>query len=248
MILLILLLVLTLSLPAGTLLCACFDLAFVPQSGGVMLVFSVLTALISACLLVLRLRVQPMEAVGAERVLFAILPLLLIVNHLFYLTPCFFSKQVGGVTPAAGGGVLLAIVSALSLSVLLGIFLMGLCVRKKALKVVSLIVTVLAGAAVFVISLSCLLLYDFGKCTVVKAVPSTQGTYVAEVVDVNDGALGGATDVYVYESRSFDTPLFRIYKKPKHVYNDEWGEYKNMNIYWENDTLLRVNGTRITLP
>ena len=75
--------------------------------------------------------------------------------------------------------------------------------------------------------------------TVVQTLDSPNGTYFAQVIDSDQGAMGGATIVEVYQSNSF---LGR-HKKVDRVYTGRYGEYKTMEIYWKDDTCLVINGT-----
>ena len=67
--------------------------------------------------------------------------------------------------------------------------------------------------------------------------------YYAEVIDSDQGALGGDTLVNVYKKGELNIFIFKIKKKPQRVYLGEWGEYKNMQIYWKNENCLIINST-----
>ncbi len=82
---------------------------------------------------------------------------------------------------------------------------------------------------------------DFVKNTVVQTLDSPTGKYYAQVIDSDQGALGGDTIVYVYETKGLTTLLFTIQKKPQQVYFGDWGEYKNMQIHWKDDNCLVIN-------
>lgn len=86
----------------------------------------------------------------------------------------------------------------------------------------------------------------FGKIgtdTVVNTLSSPDGRYYAEVIDVDQGALGGNTVVEVSGKREIDLIAFRISEIPQRVFIGEWGEHKDMEIYWKNDTCLVINST-----
>ena len=111
-------------------------------------------------------------------------------------------------------------------------------------KAVTVVSTVLASVLLAVggfIGITALL---FAENTVVKTVDSPNGTYYAQVIDSDQGALGGDTLVYVYENRKLDAGLFDITKRPKRVYLGEWGAFKNMDIYWENEDCIVINSHR----
>lgn len=82
---------------------------------------------------------------------------------------------------------------------------------------------------------------NFVKNTVVQTLDSPTGKYYVQVIDSDQGALGGNTIVYVYETKGLTTILFTIQKKPQKIYLGEWGEYKDMEIYWDTDHYLVIN-------
>ena len=86
-----------------------------------------------------------------------------------------------------------------------------------------------------------LLFGNFGENAVVKTVESPNKEYYAEVIDSDQGALGGNTFVDVYEKSIIKTPILTVCKKPKRIYSGKWGEYKKMQIYWKDDTCLVIN-------
>ncbi len=81
----------------------------------------------------------------------------------------------------------------------------------------------------------------FGENTVVQTVESQSGKCCAEVIDSDQGALGGNTYVNVYEKCIMKTPVLTVQKKPKQIYSGKWGEYKKMQIYWKDDNCLVIN-------
>lgn len=108
------------------------------------------------------------------------------------------------------------------------------------LKNVALTISALMAVPVaFFILLS--VFFPIGKNTVVQTADSPSGRYYAEVVDSDQGALGGDTVVTVYEKWEINLFLFKIKKQPQQVYFGEWGEFKNMDIYWKNDRCIVIN-------
>ena len=99
---------------------------------------------------------------------------------------------------------------------------------------------------VFVSFLSgmCLLFCNFGSNTVVKTVDSPDGSQYAEIISVDQGALGGSTVVNVNKyNKNLSLLLFNISKKPNRVYIGEWGEFEDMDIYFKNEECLVIDGT-----
>lgn len=85
-------------------------------------------------------------------------------------------------------------------------------------------------------------LADFGSVTVVETVESPSGKFRAEVIDSDQGALGGDTLVNVYNNRKhFNLLIFTISKKPQRVYTGEWRAYEHMKIGWKDDDCLVIN-------
>lgn len=84
-------------------------------------------------------------------------------------------------------------------------------------------------------------LEPFPQITVVNTVPSPEGTYYAEVTDVDTGALGGNTCVHIRKTKNLDLLLFSISKAPKRVYLGEWKAYETMQIYWKNEHCLVID-------
>ena len=80
-----------------------------------------------------------------------------------------------------------------------------------------------------------------GQNTVIKNIESPNGNFYAQVIDSDQGALGGDTLVNVYEKRGIDTFIFRLKDKPQRVYLGEWREYESMHISWKNDKCLVIN-------
>jgi len=77
---------------------------------------------------------------------------------------------------------------------------------------------------------------------VIQTVDSPSGNYYAELIDDGQGALGGATKVWVYE-RGVDAGLFSAVKSPQEVYWGKWGEFNDMEIRWKDDDCLVINST-----
>lgn len=106
-------------------------------------------------------------------------------------------------------------------------------------------------SAVLSVSLVLLLLFstwiisifgDLGLKTVVKSVTSPQNTYTAEVIDDNQGALGGNTLVNVWNNgKMIDLFICKFSQLPIRVYTGNWGEFNNMKISWKNEHTLIIN-------
>lgn len=113
----------------------------------------------------------------------------------------------------------------------------------KGLKIVIIIIGVLMFIPLSVFSLIDCIFNDFGCNTVVKTIYSSDEKYKAEVIDRDQGSLGGDTLVNVYEVQTgIDLYVLKIAKKPQCVYLGDWGEYQNMEISWIDEHTLIING------
>lgn len=119
--------------------------------------------------------------------------------------------------------------------------------RPTALKVIGLVIFLILILPVCFLTLAELLFGSFGQNTVVETLPSPGGTYYAEVIDSDQGALGGDTIVNVYENFEFNAVIFKITKTPKGIYSGEWGEYKSMKIHWKDEKTLVINSVEYAI-
>ena len=76
----------------------------------------------------------------------------------------------------------------------------------------------------------------------VYSIDSPDKRYYAEVVDVDEGALGGSTVVRVCAYREVDLGFIKIGKVPERVYLGEWGEGESLKVIWTEEGKLQVNG------
>ena len=114
--------------------------------------------------------------------------------------------------------------------------------ERLAVRITALILSVLMLVPVCYCGFIFLIFGNIGQNTVVQSAVSPDGRLCAEVINSDQGALGGNTLVQVRETHSFDAQLFVIEKKAQRIYMGEWGEFKNMEIEWKNDNCLSVNG------
>ena len=85
------------------------------------------------------------------------------------------------------------------------------------------------------------------RSVVLKAI-STDGSRVAVVWDVDEGALGGATEVEVERLRGgLDVGFGTFGKAPRRVYTGDWRDWEDMELVWEDGDTLRINGQRVEL-
>lgn len=108
------------------------------------------------------------------------------------------------------------------------------------LKIVSLILAGLLAGPSSLFSMFAVL-FPIRQDTVVKTVESPSGRYYAQVIDSDQGALGGDTIVNVHEKSVINLILLQIEKKPQQVYFGDWGAHERMKIYWKDDHCIVIN-------
>lgn len=114
--------------------------------------------------------------------------------------------------------------------------------RPGVLKVVSAVISILLGLFLLFAAFIMLIFGSIGTVKVVREVPSPQNTYVAEVIDDNQGALGGNTIVQVQgKSKLINVVIGTFLKKPADVYYGRWGEFQTMQISWQDEQTLLIN-------
>lgn len=85
----------------------------------------------------------------------------------------------------------------------------------------------------------------FGHVTVVQSIPSPDGRLTAQVIDDDQGSLGGNTIVEV--NRGEDLFFLRI-EDTQRVYTGRWGEFYDMRLAWQDDDTLLINGKPYDIP
>lgn len=221
-ILMCLLLVLIILYPAGVIITACFGYIFELISVSV---FAVMLAALSVCIMVLDLVCQNTLENNVLRILLAIITPLSLINAAFYILECPQILVIGSILLSAG--------CCCYLTVKYG--------KPLSLKIIALVLSALMILPIGFFSFFALIFGNIGQNTVVQTVASPSGKYYAQVIDSDQGALGGDTLVDVYEKSKINAILFEIEKKPQRVYSGDWGEFENMQIHWKDDNCLVIN-------
>lgn len=221
-----LLFVLTILYPAGTLIAACFgynfELISILAFSGIIAFLSVCTV---ACTLILELVFKNMDESKRIRVILTVITPLSLLNSVLYILECPKIFVVISAFVSAGCCFFLTVKHG----------------RPVVLKIATL---VLSGLMVLPIGYFCFIALIFGNIgqnTVMQTAESPSGKYYAQVIDCDLGALGGDTLVHVYEKGGINAFIFKIEKKPQRVYSGDWGEFKDMKIYWKDDGCLVIN-------
>ena len=112
----------------------------------------------------------------------------------------------------------------------------------KALRVIALILALLLMVPASILSFFRIMLSDFGAVTVVQSVPSPDGSCIAELIDDDQGGMGGNTYVWL----RFTGPGWKLLQLlgvqvTKNVYSGGWGEFEKMTLSWKDDHCLLIN-------
>ena len=114
--------------------------------------------------------------------------------------------------------------------------------KRLAAKITASVLSVLLLAPVCYAGFIFLIFGNIGQNTVVQSAVSPDGKYIAEVINSDQGALGGDTLVQVKKADAFDAGLILVEKKPQQLCMGEWGEAESMKMEWKNANCLRLNG------
>lgn len=112
------------------------------------------------------------------------------------------------------------------------------------LKIVTGIISVIPCLLFLVLFFASALFWDFSYNRVVKSANSPNNTYVAEVVSSDQGALGGNTLVSVKKNININLLICNFTFDSTNVYTGYWGEFENMQIHWQDENTLIINGAK----
>ena len=217
-----LLFVLTILYPAGVIITSCFGYYFelISVSG-----FAIAIAALSVSIIVIDLISKNTLGNNVMKILLAMITPLSLISAVFYIFKCPEIWVIASVLFSSG--------SCCYLTVKYG--------KPLDLKLIALALSALMIVPIGFFSFVALIFGNFGQNTVVQTVASPSGEYYAQVIDSDQGALGGDTLVDVYQDRGVNLFLFKIQKKPQLVYVGNWGEFENMQIHWKDDHCLVIN-------
>ena len=122
-------------------------------------------------------------------------------------------------------------------------FLMTAILVAVYVKSIALTATFYTLSGIFVLPiLLFIMLSDFGARTVIAREVSPDMRYCAEVIDDDQGALGGATLLLVYRlDGSFSIGSFDFRKSQIELRSGPWGEFESLS--WQDSEHLSMNGT-----
>lgn len=211
-------LVLTACQPLGTLLTAPFGYSFSISN---FTVFSVITALIFIALTILSLKQNSAPYSKSNLVIFLITTPLSIIDSFFYII--LYHENI-----RTRASILLLIIP-----IVCSFYLMLKYAEVKIIKPIILSLSVIM--LLMLLPLVFISVFLPTPNTVIKTVYAQDSHRYAEVIDSDQGALGGNTFVDAYAA---DNPFFKISKR---VYEGNWGEWERMSIYWKDEHTLVIN-------
>ncbi len=218
----ILLFALLLLLPLGSLISKCFGYEIELTN---YTVFSVICTIFSLTSIILNIRIKPSFDNVTINIIFGLMSPISFLNVFYYLFDYFQLWMVG-------------------LSVITVCCCWYLTLKHGKPIVLKIISIILSAFMILPICYSYFIVLIFGtlaQYTVVNTIKSPNETYYIEIIDNDQGALGGDTIIYLYENKGINAVIFKTYKKPTRILQDDYGAHTNMDIHWENDQLLIIN-------
>ncbi len=113
--------------------------------------------------------------------------------------------------------------------------------RSPKAKIASVLTSAALSVPILIFSFAVAAFGNFGVNTVVDTISSPNKTYYAEIIDSDQGALGGDTVVYVHKTDKLNLLVMTVSKTPQRVYLGEWKEYESMQIQWKSEQVLSIN-------
>lgn len=141
--------------------------------------------------------------------------------------------------PGLGDAIMICVAAVNSVVCLLAFsYGRGLRLLRVFMGILSGMLAMAAAAVMFMV----IVMDDFGMNTVVRELPSDDGRYVAQVIDSDQGALGGSTVVRVKRTRLLGVSVENIVKLDRRVWMGDWGLAHEVGVMWEDADTLVVNG------
>ena len=120
------------------------------------------------------------------------------------------------------------------------------CVKRVWMGVVSFLLTLPLLLCAGLVGLS--LLFPMSEETVLQTTVSPDGAYVAQLIDNDQGALGGATVITLRRTEGeIDLLFFALEHKPETVYYGDWGEGFGKTLAWKDGNTLTLGGMPIEI-
>lgn len=88
---------------------------------------------------------------------------------------------------------------------------------------------------------------QIGRQSIVQEVTSPDGQKIAQLIDDDQGALGGNTLIYVRYQDTLSLGFGAIRPDSLRVHHGPWGQFQDLTLSWRDDNTLLVNDTPIQL-
>lgn len=222
------LLALTVLYPAGATIVAFFGYRFVLFSYPT---FAVVTAVLSLGTVIADLIVKGTKPDKVLRILLVLISPLSLINAWFFIVTC---PQI-------------LVIVCVACSTCCSFYFSARYGRPLILSILIMTLSVLMILPISYLSFFVYLFGNFGENTVVKTLESPSGEYYAQIIDSDQGALGGNTFVDVYQKPVINAIIFRIEKDSQRVYSGKWREFEDMQIFWKSDDCLIINAAEYPL-
>ena len=183
-------------LPFGVVICDICGYSFDLANYNIFAVFTAISAVIKTIFAVSD-SYESSDASITHNILLSLSSPLSIINAVFYLWKCNSSL----------------VAACMLICTVLCFFLASNHGKPFALKTASLILSFIMFLPA--LSVSLYMMFPFGETTVVKELPSPDNTRYVQVIDSDQGALGGDTIVCLYENKGVDLLILSITKKPE---------------------------------
>lgn len=223
--------VLNLLLPVGSLITIIFGYSFELFNYSVM---AIITFSLSLFFMVFTIRKNDFVEKYYKKRWFVLLSVLTFINFLSYCLK--FNHESFYMTIIFNLIMILNFVFTVVLNLLLS--------DTKAKLVVNIIAVLVLVLPLVFSSIFVVLFSGMGYVKVVRSVPSPNGEYVAEILDANQGALGGDTIIQIQENKGINCLIFKIEKKPNRIYLGEWGEFDDIDVRWENNEVVLIDSVK----
>lgn len=219
------LLFMSMFLPVISLILYCFGYTVTLISYTAFSVVSALIFVVSAYVISKAGKLNPNKTL---RILISLLPLFSLINALIYI---YKSKSV-------------AVVICMIIC-----FICSAVVAERICnhKIASVLTSMVLSLPILIVSFAVVFLGNIGVNTIVDRIYSPEKTYYAEIVDSDQGALGGDTVVYVYKNNKLDLFFMTVNETPQRVYLGDWREYETMQITWKNENCLLIDSEEYTI-
>ncbi|MBQ3528125.1 MAG: hypothetical protein IJA52_06195 [Clostridia bacterium] len=191
--------------------------------------FSIVTAVVSAAAAVISFFADREHIKKVYSVLASIVPIILIANYCSSFVKCSSDDHF-----TIGIAMMIALLFAVILSLQVG--------KPVALNAVILATSLAVVIPIIIVSYIMSAFSGLGATnTVVETIPSPDGERWVEVIDNDQGALGGATVIRVCEDKGIDLFVFQAEKLPIKIYEGEWRAYEELDIRWKDNDCVLIN-------